>query len=192
MKAPLFFSEPSEFRAWLAENHQSEKELLVGFYKVDSGRKSMTWPQSVDEALCFGWIDGVRRSLGGDSYSIRFSPRKPGSNWSAVNIKKMEKLLAQGLVQPAGIAAYGFREEKRSGVYSFENVTKELASDLETRFRANPKAWDFFTRQAPSYRKAIIHWIMTAKQEKTKLSRLEQAIRESENQQRLGDRYRKK
>ncbi len=183
---PIFFPKQIDFRKWLEENHKKEKELLVGFYKVGSGKPSITWPQSVDEALCFGWIDSVRKSIDKESYCIRFTPRKPTSIWSAINIKKVEELTKQGLMQPAGIDAFKKLKEEKSKIYSFENEAKELTEDFETKFKANKKAWDFFSTQAPSYKKMIVHWIMSAKQEETKLTRLNKAITESEKQKRTG------
>ena len=186
---PIFFSKQTEFRDWLEENHQKETEIIVGFYKVESGKPSITWPQSVDEALCFGWIDGIRKSIDKESYSIRFTPRKPTSIWSAVNIKKVEKLIDQGLMQPSGLKAFGYRKEEKSKIYSFESDAKTLSEGFEAKFKANCKAWDFFIVQAASYKKAVIHWILTAKQETTQYSRLEKAIAESEKQNRLWDKY---
>ena len=178
---PTFFATPSDFRKWLKVNHRKESELLVGFYKVDSGKPSMTWSRSVGEALCFGWIDGVRRSIDKESYCIRFTPRRKTSTWSAVNIRKAEELTRQGFMQPAGLDVFGHRKEENSAIYSFENETKRLDRRYENRFRANKKAWKFFMAQAPSYRKVIIHLIMTAKREATRLNRLEKAIAASEN-----------
>jgi uncharacterized protein YdeI (YjbR/CyaY-like superfamily) len=183
---PLFFPTPLAFRKWLEKNHQKEQELLAGFYKVGSGKPSITWPQSVDEALCFGWIDSVRKSIDEQSYCIRFTPRKPTSIWSAVNIKKVEELIKQGLMTPEGIKAFGKRKEEKSRIYSFENEAKELTDDFLRIFKANKKAWMFFTSQAPSYQKTIVHWIMTAKQDKTKLARLEKAISASEKHEKTG------
>jgi uncharacterized protein YdeI (YjbR/CyaY-like superfamily) len=181
----IFFENESDFRRWLAENHLTESELLVGFYKVTSGRPSMTWPESVDQALCFGWIDGVRRRIDDESYSIRFTPRKPTSIWSAVNIKKVEELTKQDMMQPAGIAAFQKRTENRSEIYAYENAPAEFSPEFEKIFRDNKTAWSFFTTQAPSYQRVIIHRIMTAKQEKTRRSRLDQAITASKNQKRV-------
>jgi len=147
---PKFFPTQTDFRRWLEENHERETELLVGFYKVGSNKPSMTWPQSVDEALCFGWIDGVRRSLDAESYSIRFTPRKEKSVWSAVNIKKAEGLIKSGQMQPAGLAAYQKRTENKSRIYSYENEPAKLSPEFEKLFKANKKAWAFFTTQEPS------------------------------------------
>jgi uncharacterized protein YdeI (YjbR/CyaY-like superfamily) len=186
---PIFFSNQSEFRKWLNKNHKKETELLVGYYKVGSGKPSMTWSQSVDEALCFGWIDGIRRSIDKNSYCIRFTPRKQSSNWSAINIKKVKNLTEQGLMRQAGLEAYSHRMKDKSKIYSFENGAKKFTDNFETKFKSNKKAWDFFKTQAPSYRKMIVHWIMSAKQELTQLSRLEKTITESKKQKRLFDNY---
>ncbi|TWR25790.1 bacteriocin-protection protein [Mucilaginibacter pallidiroseus] len=177
---PVFFEKPAKFREWLQANHTSQTELLVGFYKTGTGRASITWPQSVDEALCFGWIDGVRRSLGPESYTIRFTPRKPGSIWSAVNINKVEALIKSGLMQPAGLAAYAKRTEEKSRIYSFENEAMKFSAPYLKAFKVNKKAWAFFEAQAPWYKKTSIHRVMTAKQEKTKESRLQALIKASE------------
>ncbi|TCC89423.1 bacteriocin-protection protein [Pedobacter frigiditerrae] len=177
---PQFFEKPTLFREWLKKNHQTKTELLVGFYKVGSGTPSMSWPESVDEALCFGWIDGIRKSIDEKSYTIRFTPRKPTSIWSGINIKKMDELIKKGLMQPAGLTAFQHRKEEKSGVYIHENEARKLNLAFGEKFKANKKAWDFFSTQAPSYQKLIIGWIMGAKQEATQLSRLEKAIAESE------------
>ncbi len=182
---PTFFTIQSDFRKWLAKNHKTESELLVGFYKVGSGKPSMTWPQSVDEALCFGWIDGVRKRIDDESYSVRFTPRKPSSIWSAVNIRKIGELTQKGLMQPGGLAAFEKRTENKSKIYAYGSDPVKLSPEFEKTFKANKKAWAFFAAQAPSYQKTIIHWIMRAKQETTKLSRLNKTIAESENQKRL-------
>lgn len=182
---PKFFTTQSEFRKWLAKNHNKERELLVGFYRVGCGKPSMTWPQSVDEALCFGWIDGVRKRIDDESYSIRFTPRKPTSIWSSVNIKKIEDLTKQDLMQPAGLAAFEKRTANKSKIYAYENEPVQLSPAFEKAFKAHEKAWAFFTTQAPSYQKTMIHWIMRAKQEATQISRLEKTITESANQKRL-------
>ncbi|MEI9946341.1 MAG: YdeI/OmpD-associated family protein [Chitinophagaceae bacterium] len=178
--APTFFAKQSEFRKWLKKNHKKEKELVVGFYKVDSGKPSMTWPQSVDEALCFGWIDAVRKSIDKDSYQIRFTQRKPTSIWSAVNIKKIETLTKQGLMQPAGLASFEKRKEEKSRIYSHENEAATFTPDFEKQFKANKKAWHYFQSLAPSYKKLSTHWVMGAKQDSTKIKRLHQIIEDSE------------
>ncbi len=182
---PTFFTSQAKFRAWLQKHHKKETAMLVGFYKVGSGKPSMSWSQSVDQALCFGWIDGVRRSIDAESYSIRFTPRKPTSIWSSINIKKVEALTRAGLMTPAGQSAFALRKESRSGIYSHEKEASVLSPAYTKLFKANKPAWTFFTAQAPSYKKVMIHWIMTAKQEKTQLSRLEKTIAISARQQRM-------
>ncbi len=177
---PTFFSKPSEFRKWLAKNHKKKSELLVGFYKVGSNKPSMTWSESVDEALCFGWIDGVRKSIDKDSYTIRFTPRKPTSIWSAVNIAKIEKLINGKLMLPAGLASFEKRKDNKSKIYSYEKEPGKLSAAFEKKFKANKKAWSFFSSLAPSYQKLGVHRVMDAKQVKTQISRLEKLITESE------------
>jgi len=182
---PTFFPTQDDFRNWLQENHALEKEILVGFYKVKSGEKSMTWSESVDQALCFGWIDGVRKSINENSYAIRFTPRKKTSIWSAVNIEKMKQLSENGLMTDAGHLAYSYRTDAKSNIYSHEKEPEILTEEFEKKFQQNSKAWDFFNAQAPSYKKVMIHWIMTAKQEKTRISRLEKTIQISAEQKRM-------
>ena len=180
MVTPSFFANQIKFREWLEKYHNEETELFVGFYKVHSNKPSMTWSESVDQALCFGWIDGVRKSIDNESYYIRFTPRKKSSNWSTVNIKKVENLILLGFMKPDGLEAFANRKEEKSEVYSFEAKSKNLNNSFEERFKSNVTAWTFFMQQAATYRKTVIHWIMSAKQEKTQLSRLENAIAESE------------
>lgn len=182
---PVFFSSPFELRKWFEKNHDKEKELWVGYYKTSSGKPSVTWPQSVDEALCFGWIDGIRKSLDADSYVIRFTPRKPGSIWSTNNIKKVEELSKKGLMRPAGIEAFNKRDEKKSKLYSFEQKNIQLDKNFEKLFKQNKKAWKFFQSQPPSYQKPAIWWIISAKQDATKQKRLETLIKDSEEGQRI-------
>lgn len=179
-----FFSNQEEFRKWLEKHYDKETELFVGFYKVKTGKPSISWSQSVDQALCFGWIDSVRKSIDNESYCIRFTPRKKTSIWSAVNIKKVEELKMAGLMKEAGLRAFEFRKENKSEVYAYEN-TFGLTTTYENQFKSNKTAWDFFNQQPPSYKKIITHWIMSAKQEKTQLSRLEKAINESEQLRRI-------
>ncbi len=181
----VFFEDQTEFRQWLEKNHDKETELLVGFYKKNSGRQNMTWSQSVDEALCFGWIDSVRRSINEDSYCIRFTPRKKTSIWSNVNIGKVEMLTKSKRMHPSGIEAFMQRKEEKSNRYSFENNAPVLPENFEKIFRSNKKAWEFFNAQPPSYRKTIIYWILSAKQEKTRFSRLQKTVAESEHQKRV-------
>jgi uncharacterized protein YdeI (YjbR/CyaY-like superfamily) len=154
-------------------HHATETEILVGFHKKQTGRPTMTWTESVREALCFGWIDGIRRSLGDDSYTIRFTPRKPGSNWSAVNLRHVEELMREGRMAPAGIAAFEARKPERTGVYSFEQRhAARLEPEHEKRFRAETKAWEFFQAQPPGYRQTAIFWVVSAKREETRARRL--------------------
>ncbi|MEJ7646183.1 MAG: YdeI/OmpD-associated family protein [Chryseolinea sp.] len=174
-----FFAKQSDFRRWLQKNHLKETELLVGFYKVGSGKPSMTWTQSVDEALCFGWIDGVRKSIDEERYQIRFTRRKPTSIWSAINIKKIEELTRQGLMQPAGLESFQKRSESKSKIYSYEKGVAEFPLGFQKQFQTNKKAWNYFHSLAPSYRKISTHWVMSAKQETTRLKRLNQLISES-------------
>lgn len=182
---PIFFAKQEDFRAWLVKNHKKETELLVGFYKVRSKKPTMTWPQSVDQALCFGWIDGVRKSIDHESYTIRFTPRKSTSIWSAINIKKIEELTTAGLITTAGQKAFELRKEEKSRVYSHEKSPVELDSKYENHFKNNKLAWKFFDAQAPSYKRVMKHWIMSAKQEKTRLTRLEKTIAMSTQQKRM-------
>jgi uncharacterized protein YdeI (YjbR/CyaY-like superfamily) len=177
---PTFFPTQNEFRFWLEKNHNIEKELIVGFYKVNSGKLSMTWSESVDQALCFGWIDGVKHSIDNDSYKIRFTPRKKTSIWSAVNIKKVELLIEQGLMQESGLESYKNRSESKSKIYAFENEEMKFPPELEKIFKANKKAWEYFQLLAPTYRKPSSNWVMTAKQETTRLKRLNELIADAE------------
>ena len=181
----IFFTVAKEFRKWLQKNHKKETELLVGFYKVGSDKPSMTWSESVDQALCFGWIDGVRKSIDIESYCIRFTPRKSSSIWSAVNIKKVEALTKAGLMTLEGQKSFSLRTEKKSKIYSYEKEAVTLDSKYERLFKTNKLAWDFFKKQAPSYKKVMVHWIMNAKQEETRISRLKKTILESRMQRRM-------
>jgi uncharacterized protein YdeI (YjbR/CyaY-like superfamily) len=183
---PVFFATPEAFRAWLAEHHADASELLVGFHRTRSGRPSMTWPESVDQALCFGWIDGVRRRLDDTSYSIRFTPRKARSTWSAVNIARAKELVAEGRMRPAGLAAFEARSDDRSAIYAYEQRHEtKLAPDQEREFRANERAWAFFETQPPWYRKNAIWWVVSAKREETRARRLRTLIEDSANGRRL-------
>ena len=174
-----FFKTPADFRKWFATHHASATELWVGFYKKDSGKKSITWPQSVDEALCFGWIDGLRRGIDEVSYKIRFTPRKQRSTWSAVNIKRAGELTEQGLMQPTGLKAFAAREENRSGIYAYEQRSPELPDQYAKQLKQNSAAWKFFQAQPPSYRKAANWWVLSAKREETRLRRLDRLIDDS-------------
>lgn len=182
---PRFFKTPSGFRKWLAANHAKSKELWVGFYKKGSGKPSIDWPESVDEALCFGWIDGIRKSIDEQSYKIRFTPRKPGSIWSAINIRNVERLIKEQRMQPAGLKAYELRKEFRSGIYSYEQRSAEVVEPYLGQLKRNKAAWKFFAAQPPGYRKMMNWFIVSAKQEETRLKRLARLIEASENGERL-------
>jgi uncharacterized protein YdeI (YjbR/CyaY-like superfamily) len=182
---PRFFKTPAAFRQWLAANYAKSKELWVGFYKKDSGKPSITWPESVDEALCFGWIDGVRKSLDAESYVIRFSPRKPTSIWSAVNIRNVERLIKEDLMQDAGMRAFAARKDNRSGIYAYEQRSPELVEPYLSTLKTNKAAWKFFSAQPPGYRKMMNWWIVSAKREDTRLERLAKLIKASENSERI-------
>ena len=182
---PTFFATPEHFRRWLERNHHEADELLVGFWKKDSGRPSMTWPESVGEALSFGWIDGVRRRIDDESYSIRFTPRRRGSIWSAINIKRATELAKLGRMAPAGLRAFEARDEKKSAIYSYENRPRELAPDYEKRFRANQKAWEFWSAQPPGYRRQVTYWVMEAKKEETRERRFMTLIDSSAHGRRI-------
>jgi uncharacterized protein YdeI (YjbR/CyaY-like superfamily) len=177
---PTFFATPAEFRAWFEQHHETARELLVGYYKKGSGRPSITWPESVDQALCFGWIDGIRKRIDDVSYTIRFTPRKQRSNWSAVNIARVQELTSLGLMRQAGLKAFEERLEEKSGIYAYEQRdAAQLSAEYEQQFRANRQAWDFFQSQAGSYRKAAIWWVVSAKKEETRLRRLATLIEDS-------------
>ncbi len=177
---PKFFLTQEDFRRWLEENHEKETELIVGFYNVKSSKGGMNWSEAVDQAICFGWIDGVRRKVDEESYSNRFTPRRPTSNWSAVNIEKVSVLTEKGLMMPAGIAAFEKRTAEKSAIYAYENELKQFSEEFEKRFKANKTAWEFFDKQADWYKKQVINWVMTAKQEATRERRLKKLIDESE------------
>jgi uncharacterized protein YdeI (YjbR/CyaY-like superfamily) len=182
---PLFFKSQVEFRNWLEKNHKTKSELLVGYYKKSTGKPSMTWSESVDEALCFGWIDGIRRSIDEERYCIRFTPRKSTSVWSRVNIDKVEVLQKKGLMKQSGLEAFNKRKDSKSGIYSFENKPEKLDDDLEIIFRENKGAWKFFSEQPPSYRRTMFYWVLSAKQKSTRLNRLMKLIAKSEEHSRI-------
>lgn len=170
---PVFFPTPSKFRAWLKKYHASQQELWVGFYKKCSGKPSIAWPESVDEALCFGWIDGLRKSIDEVSYMIRFTPRKPRSTWSAINIKRAQELHAAERMSAAGLEAFAKRSDDRSAIYSYEQrKSAKLEAADEKKFRANQAAWSFFQSQPPSYRRVATYWVTSAKKEETRTRRL--------------------
>ncbi|HEU4782367.1 MAG TPA: YdeI/OmpD-associated family protein [Ktedonobacterales bacterium] len=176
---PTFFRAPEEFRAWLREHHASERELLLGFYKKRSGVTGFTQAQAVDEALCFGWIDGHVRALDENRYTARFTPRTPHSIWSAVNIRRAELLIEQGRMEPAGLKNFTGRDPRQAGRYSFENRPQTLGEADDAAFRANAPAWAFFQAQIPSYQRTALWWVMSAKTDATRQRRLVTLIQDS-------------
>ncbi|MGE5596668.1 MAG: YdeI/OmpD-associated family protein [Hyphomicrobiales bacterium] len=177
---PTFFANRDQLRAWFQANHATASELLVGFHKKATGRPSVTWDEAVEEALCFGWIDSIRRSHGPDAYTNRFTPRRPGSTWSNVNVARAEALIAAGKMREAGLRAFEAREASRTGIYSSERTEEaRLEPAEEAKFRANAPAWEYFSASAPSYRRAAIHWVVRAKRPETRQRRLEELIADS-------------
>ena len=182
---PTFFATPAEFGRWLRKNHATARELWVGFHRKHTGRRSITWPESVDEALCVGWIDGIRKGIDAESYMIRFTPRRRGSIWSAVNIGRVEALTREKRMLPAGLAAFARRVENKSGIYAYEQRSEQLPEPFAGLLRKNRKAWEFFQAQAPWYRKTIGWWVVSAKRDETRRKRLEKLIAESAAGRRL-------
>jgi len=174
-RGPTFFPTEADFRRWLEANHQTAPELLVGFWKKSSGKPSIDWPQARDQALCFGWIDGIRKSLGEDAYTIRFTPRRKGSIWSKVNVERFEALKAAGLMTAAGEAAYE-RDKHRSGVYSYEKPLAELSPDEEALFRKDKAAWADWAKRPAGYRRSALGWVTGAKRPETRAKRLAELI----------------
>jgi len=181
----VHFKSPDDFREWLAANHATAKELFVGFYKTSSGKKGATYPEALDEALCYGWIDGVRRSINSESYMIRFTPRKSKSIWSLVNVRHVERLHKSGKMAGPGLKAFAAREKHRTGIYSFEQKRPGLSAKFKKLFRANALAWEFFTKQAPWYQRTAGYWVSSAKQQETRMRRLAKLMEVSANGQRL-------
>ena len=183
---PLFFPSTSSWRAWLEKHHAKTEELWVGLYKRDSGRPSIAWPEAVDGALCFGWIDGIRKSIDDISYKIRFTPRKPRSVWSAINVRRATELSSLGLMHPAGLAAFQKRDGQHSEVYSYEQrKNAKFPPVFEKNFRARPDAWKFFRAQAPWYQRTSTYWVISAKREETRLKRLTLLVDYSERQRKI-------
>lgn len=181
-----FFKTPAGFRKWLEKNHAKKTEVWVGFYKTSTGKKSITWPESVDQALCYGWIDGLRKGIDEESYKIRFTPRKKTSIWSNVNLRKIKELTEAGLMMPPGLQIFEARKEDKSGIYAFEQrKNAELDPASEKKFKANKKAWAWFKKTAPTYQVTAIWWIMRSKQEATKQKRLNDLIFYSEKHEKL-------
>lgn len=179
MTKAAFFASPRELRKWFSRHHASAGELWVGYYKKGSGKPSVTWPESVEEALGYGWIDGIRKSIDEESYRIRFTPRRRTSNWSRINIKLVEKLIAEGRMTPAGLKAFAVRSEKRSAVYTYEQKNPALEARFERELKKNEDAWSFFQAQPPWYRRTVARWVMSAKKEETQLRRLKTLIEDS-------------
>ena len=183
---PRFFATPEKFRAWLAKNHGTAPELLVGFYKKASGKPSIDWPQSVDQALCFGWIDGVRRNIDEVSYSIRFTPRRARSVWSSINIRRVKALSKEGRMSAAGLAAYQRRSKDRSAIYAYEQRASAKLTPAETRiFKAEAGAWEFFSKLAPSFRQRMLYWITSSRKPETRKLRLARLIAASAARRKL-------
>ena len=183
---PRFFPTPKHFRSWLAKYHDRADNLWVGYYRKDSGRRSITWPESVDEALCYGWIDGIRKKVDDVSYKVRFTPRRPKSIWSAVNISRVAVLTGEGRMQPPGVAAFARRDEQKSRRYSFENrATAKLSARHEREFRRDPLAWKFFKSQPPGYRRLAAWWVVSARRTETRRARLERLITVSRARRRI-------
>ncbi|HVA86584.1 MAG TPA: YdeI/OmpD-associated family protein [Candidatus Saccharimonadales bacterium] len=182
----IFFESPAQFRAWLEEHHVTARELLVGLRRRGSGMPTMSWREAVDQALCFGWIDGVRKSGDEMSHTIRFTPRRPRSIWSAVNVARVEELTKRGFMRPAGIAAFEARDPARTAIYAYERPPQELGEELARQFQADATAWAFFQAQPPSYCRVAIGWVVGAKREDTRSRRFEKLLQESANGRRLG------
>jgi len=180
-----FFESPADFRRWLEKHAATAQELWIGYYKRGSGKPSITWPESVDEALCVGWIDGIRKSLDEDRYTIRFTPRRAGSNWSLVNVGRVAELEKAGRMRPAGRRVFQDRDEERARRYSYEQRTAKLAAEYENKLKAVPRAWEFFRSQAPWYQRTMSLWVMSAKQEATRMRRLDRLIADSAQGQRI-------
>jgi uncharacterized protein YdeI (YjbR/CyaY-like superfamily) len=180
MSEPIYFSSPGDFRAWLEEHHEAETEVWVGYWKKATGKPSLVWSEAVDEALCFGWIDGVLRGIDDERHVQRFTPRKPASNWSAINVAKVERLRAEGRMRPAGEAAFARRRDDRSGIYSYEQRhNARLEPGEQARFEANAAAWEYFSARPPSYRKPALWWVVSAKKPETRERRLATLIEQS-------------
>jgi uncharacterized protein YdeI (YjbR/CyaY-like superfamily) len=182
---PTYFRTPADFRSWLTENHAHQTEFFVGFHKKDSGKPSITYPEAVDQALCFGWIDGVRKSVNATSYTVRFTPRKPKSYWSKINTKRANELIQQGLMQPPGAKVFAARDQATTKRYSFEREAAKLTPAYAKQFQSDAKAWAFFQSQAPYYQRVATFWVVSAKQEPTRQRRLRTLITTSAQSRRL-------
>lgn len=183
---PKYFPAPEDFRKWLEKNHEKEDEVLVKFYKKSTGKRTMTWEESVDEALCFGWIDGIRKKIDDESFSQRFTQRRKNSIWSKRNIDNVERLSKEGRMKPKGLEAFSNINHAKTGIYSFEKDEAQFSKQYLKLFKADKKAYKFFESQPPYYKRIMKHWVMSAKQEKTQLSRLEKLIKYSDLEKRIG------
>ena len=186
-ESPVFFPTPSDFRAWLEEHHLSSDELWVGYYKKATGKPSVTWEETVKEALCYGWIDGVRKSRDRETYMIRFTPRKPGSVWSQRNIAYVNELKAEGRMQTAGLAAFAHKDVHQDSGYRAAELASELSAEMIKQFQSSPAAWEFFQAQPPGYRRQSTYWVMSAKREETRKRRFATLLRDSEDGLRIKD-----
>ena len=184
-EAPTFFPEAADFRAWLEKHHTSADHLWVGYYKKATGKPSVTWEDTVDEALCFGWIDGIRKSRDAESYMIRFTPRQPKSVWSQRNIDLVERLTAEGRMKPEGLAAFNYKDVHPDSGYRVADLTGELTAEMIERFKAAPSAWAFYQDQPKGYRRNTARWVMGAKREETRQRRLATLIDDSRNRLRI-------
>lgn len=182
---PRYFESQAAFRRWLERHHASARELWVGFYRKDSGRGGISYKEAVDEALCFGWIDGIKKRVDEASYVHRFTPRRPGSIWSAINLRRIKELIARGLVSKAGLDTFERRDPKKAGLYSFENRPQAFDAAIERRFKADARAWAFFRAQPPGYQKLTTFWIMSAKKEETRIRRLDALVKPSAEGKRM-------
>jgi uncharacterized protein YdeI (YjbR/CyaY-like superfamily) len=182
----IFFASPAELRAWFDEHHETAEDLWVGYYRKSTGQPTVTWPEAVDEALCVGWIDGIRYRLDDTRHAQRFTPRRKGSIWSAINTKRAGELIAEGRMRPAGVKAFDARSPEKTAIYSYERETAAFSDDQQRRFEADRSAWEFFQAQAPSWRRAITHWVSSAKRAETRERRFEQLVEDSRAGRRTG------
>jgi uncharacterized protein YdeI (YjbR/CyaY-like superfamily) len=182
----IFFASPEELRDWFDANHAIAEELWVGYHRKATGRPTVTWPQAVDEALCVGWIDGVRYRLDEERHAQRFTPRRKGSIWSVINTKRAEELIGEGRMRPAGLKAFEARSPEKTALYSYEREAAAFTTEQQARFEADEAAWSFFQAQAPSYRRSITHWVSSAKRDETRERRFEKLLEDSRAGRRIG------
>lgn len=181
-----FFKTPEAFRMWLEKNHSKKDELWLGYYKKSSGKKSITYKQALDEVLCFGWIDGISKGIDDEKYCQRYTPRRPRSIWSIVNIKKIEELTKKGLMHESGLNAFNTRDVKRTGLYSAEQKEIKMPAAYLKKIKANKRAWEYFSNMPPGYQKTATWWVISAKQEVTRLRRLDAMIADSVARRKIG------